>query len=120
MRPIAYRASMGVLTIGWDHTGPDVVQGLTIDRAQAERLLRDDLHDAERVIQRLKVLSLVPVWVWVPLAVAVIVGLQELRISGKESALTSALAGWFSVSRITSLSSTCFHDPHGHVAGLRP
>ncbi|WP_137887191.1 lysozyme [Pseudomonas sp. 2FE] len=60
LRQTAYRDSVGVLTIGWGHTGPDVVQGMTIDRAEAERLLRDDLHDAERAIQRLKVLSLIP------------------------------------------------------------
>ncbi|RJG10929.1 lysozyme [Pseudomonas cavernicola] len=53
LRLTTYRDSVGVLTIGWGHTGPDVVQGMAIDRAEAERLLRDDLHDAERAIQRL-------------------------------------------------------------------
>ncbi|MCY1340603.1 Lysozyme RrrD [compost metagenome] len=50
LRLTAYRDSVGVLTIGYGHTGADVTSGLTIDRAEAERLLRDDLHDAEKAI----------------------------------------------------------------------
>src|SRR5690554_2154097 len=36
----AYRDPAGVLTIGYGHTGPDVIEGLTITQDQAEQLLR--------------------------------------------------------------------------------
>ena len=40
-----YRDAVGVLTIGWGHTGPDVTPGLRINSAQAERLLLDDIGE---------------------------------------------------------------------------
>jgi lysozyme len=40
----AYRDSVGVLTIGYGHTGPDVTEGLRITQQQAEALLRQDLE----------------------------------------------------------------------------
>jgi lysozyme len=48
LRLTAYQDSVGVWTIGWGHTGPDVRPGLTITRAQAESLLRQDLGRFER------------------------------------------------------------------------
>jgi lysozyme len=39
----AYRDSVGVLTIGYGHTGPDVAEGLEITQERAEELLRADL-----------------------------------------------------------------------------
>jgi lysozyme len=39
---------IGTLTIGYGHTGPDVKPGMMIDEAEAERLLRGDLREAER------------------------------------------------------------------------
>lgn len=39
-RLVAYKDPVGVWTIGYGHTGPDVVQGLTITQDQAEQLLR--------------------------------------------------------------------------------
>lgn len=39
----AYRDSVGVLTIGYGHTGADVKPGMEISTAEAERLLKDDL-----------------------------------------------------------------------------
>jgi lysozyme len=42
----AYHDMVGVLTIGWGHTGPDVHVGMTITEAQAETLLQDDLQKA--------------------------------------------------------------------------
>lgn len=42
----AYKDVAGVLTIGVGHTGPDVVAGLVITKAQARALLRDDLRIA--------------------------------------------------------------------------
>ena len=37
----------GVLTIGYGHTGPDVTPGMKITQAEAERLLKQDLHHFE-------------------------------------------------------------------------
>ena len=48
----AYRDSVGVLTIGVGHTGPDVVDGMVITQAQADDLLRSDLKDAEGCVNR--------------------------------------------------------------------
>jgi lysozyme len=56
----AYRDSVGVLTIGWGHTGPDVTPGLTITEAQAEALLENDLRGAEADVQRLVKPQLTP------------------------------------------------------------
>lgn len=40
----AYRCPAGVLTIGYGHTGPDVVRGLEISQDKADRLLADRLE----------------------------------------------------------------------------
>jgi lysozyme len=40
----AYQDSVGVWTIGYGHTGPDVSAGLRITQDQAEALLRQDLE----------------------------------------------------------------------------
>lgn len=51
----AYRDIVGVLTIGYGSTGPHVTPGLTITKAQARALLKDDLKiAANRVAARLK------------------------------------------------------------------
>ncbi len=47
LRLESYRCPANVLTIGFGHTGPDVVEGMVITGDQASRLLRDDLHFAE-------------------------------------------------------------------------
>ena len=39
----AYHDARGILTIGWGHTGPDVVEGLVITQARADELLLQDL-----------------------------------------------------------------------------
>lgn len=41
-RLVAYRCPAGVLTIGFGHTGPDVMDGLVISRRKAEDLFRED------------------------------------------------------------------------------
>ena len=46
----AYRDPVGVLTIGWGHTGHDVYEGMVITRAQAEELLRQDMIIAEMCV----------------------------------------------------------------------
>lgn len=43
LRLTAYRDSVGVLTIGYGHTGSDVHAGMTITAAQADALLEKDL-----------------------------------------------------------------------------
>lgn len=45
-------AAGGTWTIGYGHTGPDVRPGLTISEAEAERLLREDLAEAEAIVER--------------------------------------------------------------------
>jgi lysozyme len=52
LRLTAYRDCGGVLTIGYGHTGPDVVVGMTIDEAKAETLLRADLQTAVDCVNR--------------------------------------------------------------------
>ena len=47
----AYRDSGGVWTIGWGHTGPDVVEGLVITLEQARFYLRADAAHAVRRLE---------------------------------------------------------------------
>lgn len=51
LRLTAYLDSVGVLTIGWGHTGGDVKKGMVISRPEALRLLINDLKVAERSIE---------------------------------------------------------------------
>jgi lysozyme len=53
LRLTAYKDSVGVLTIGYGHTGKDVVPGLTITQADADQLLASDLVEAENAVSRL-------------------------------------------------------------------
>ena len=39
-------------TIGYGHTGSDVYEGMVIDHAQAEELLRGDVRSAEAAVKR--------------------------------------------------------------------
>ena len=52
-RLTAYRDGGGVLTIGWGHTGTEVVPGMTITQSQAEALFGDDIADFERDVNSL-------------------------------------------------------------------
>jgi lysozyme len=45
-RLVAYQDQVGVWTIGYGHTGPDVTPGLTITLAQAQALLGRDVSSA--------------------------------------------------------------------------
>ena len=47
LRLTAYQDVVGVWTIGYGHTGPDVTPGLTITQAQADLLMAGDLHKFE-------------------------------------------------------------------------
>jgi lysozyme len=49
----AYRDPVGVLTIGYGHTGSDVIPGLTITEDQADVLLTNDLHKFELAVNAL-------------------------------------------------------------------
>lgn len=49
-RLTAYLDSVGILTIGYGHTGSLVVKGLVISQAEADELLRTDVQIAERCI----------------------------------------------------------------------
>lgn len=48
----AYQDSVGVWTIGYGHTGPDVSRGMDITGEQAETLLAADVAWAEAVVNR--------------------------------------------------------------------
>lgn len=50
LRLNAYRDPVGIPTIGYGHTGPDVHMGQVITEAQADALLANDLHKFETVV----------------------------------------------------------------------
>ena len=52
LRLVAYLDSVGVWTIGYGDTGPDVVKGLVITKAQAEERLRKRLREFEGYVNR--------------------------------------------------------------------
>lgn len=52
-RLTAYRDIKGVLTIGWGHTGSDVVEGLSISQEQADNLLLHDVQNAVNHVNHL-------------------------------------------------------------------
>jgi lysozyme len=49
-RLTAYQDQVGVWTIGYGHTGPDVTPGLTITQQQAEDLLASDVSSAASAV----------------------------------------------------------------------
>ena len=51
LRLNAYLDSVGVPTIGYGHTGPDVMLGQSIDMDTADMLLRDDLERFEGYVK---------------------------------------------------------------------
>ena len=53
LRLTAYQDSVGVWTIGYGHTGPDVHPHLTIIEQQAEKLLLNDIASAVAAVNRL-------------------------------------------------------------------
>lgn len=48
----SYRDSVGILTIGFGHTGPDVHPEMTVTEEEADAMLRDDLRIAENCVNR--------------------------------------------------------------------
>ena len=53
LRLTAYYDVVGVLTIGYGHTGDDVYVGQTITEQQAEQLLQKDLNTFEQAVNKL-------------------------------------------------------------------
>lgn len=53
LRLTAYQDMVGVWTIGYGHTGPDVKPGLVITQQQADQLLVNDLAKFERGVNAL-------------------------------------------------------------------
>lgn len=51
LRLEAYLDAVGVWTIGYGHTGPDVFRGRTITEEEADALLRKDLGSAENCVR---------------------------------------------------------------------
>ena len=43
LRLVAYKCPAGIWTVGYGHTGPDVVEGVSITAERAEVLLRTDM-----------------------------------------------------------------------------
>ncbi|NHR05165.1 lysozyme [Chromobacterium haemolyticum] len=58
LRLKAYQDAVGVWTIGYGHTGPDVTPGLVISQAQADGLLARDLNRFETGVSRLALVPL--------------------------------------------------------------
>lgn len=52
LRLQAYQDCAGIWTIGYGHTGPDVVEGRTITQVEADGLLRMDLAAAVACVNR--------------------------------------------------------------------
>lgn len=50
-RLTAYRDAVGILTIGYGHTGPDVTEGLTWTQEQAEEALIHDMQWAKDAVR---------------------------------------------------------------------
>lgn len=50
LRLTAYRDAVGILTVGYGHTGPDVYFGQQITPAAADEMLRRDLKVAEQAV----------------------------------------------------------------------
>lgn len=51
-RLTAYKCPAGILTIGYGHTGTDVVAGMVITAVQAEELLKKDIQWAETAVNQ--------------------------------------------------------------------
>lgn len=52
-RLTAYQDAVGVWTIGWGHTGPEVVHGLVWTQQQADAALDEDVAKAAYAVRRL-------------------------------------------------------------------
>lgn len=51
LRLRAYRDAVGIWTIGYGHTGPEVTPGMEISEGEAESMLREDVLECEACIE---------------------------------------------------------------------
>ncbi|KMN50721.1 muraminidase [Chromobacterium violaceum] len=58
VRLAAYQDMVGVWTIGYGHTGPDVKAGMTITQRQADQLLAADLEKFETGVRKAVIVPL--------------------------------------------------------------
>lgn len=54
----AYKCPSGVWTVGYGHTGPNVVEGSRVTEQQAEKILKKDLESAENAVSNLVKINL--------------------------------------------------------------
>ena len=57
-RRTAYQDQVGVWTIGYGHTGPDVHAGMTVTEEEAQALLEKDIRNAAECVNHLVVVKL--------------------------------------------------------------
>ena len=57
-RLTAYQDLKGIWTIGWGHTGPEVVEGLVWTQNQADMALAEDMNYAERMVNSMVTVEL--------------------------------------------------------------
>lgn len=57
-RLYAYKDVVGIWTIGWGHTGPDVYEGLVITQEKADALLMEDVSRFARDVKALVTVSI--------------------------------------------------------------
>ena len=57
---VAYDDAVGVLTIGYGHTGKDVTRGMRITKEQAEAFLLTDATSAQRIVRKYVRVPLAP------------------------------------------------------------
>jgi len=53
LRYKTYKCPAGILTIGYGHTGPDVIPGMQINETMADALLKLDIQKFENAVNRL-------------------------------------------------------------------
>ena len=57
-RLTAYQDIKGIWTIGWGHTGPEVVEGLVWTQNQADMALAEDMNYADRMVNAMVTVQL--------------------------------------------------------------
>lgn len=102
LRLEAYQDEAGVWTVGYGHTGPEVVKGLVITKAKAEALLLEDISEAIEAVDALVVPELTDDQYFVLVSFVFNVGMGAFRKStllrklnaGDFDAVPGELAKW--------------------------
>lgn len=81
LRLTAYQDEAGVWTIGYGHTGPEVVRGMRITQAQANRYFEEDLEEAIVAVDNLVTPELSDVQYFVLASFVFNVGINAFRRS---------------------------------------